>query len=81
MPTREEILNTALLSREEEVLMYQINIDNYTTALASISQKTPEEQADLASFKNQLEDLLASERREQQKSKILLDAIKTQLEL
>ena len=37
--TREEILELSLEARTQEVMGYQINIDNYTIALSEISKK------------------------------------------
>lgn len=78
--TREEILQTALIAREQEVMHYQINIDNYTLALAEISTLSADERAELSGFSDQLRSLLASEKLEQKKAKIMLAVVKQQLE-
>lgn len=78
--TRHDILLKALDSREQEVMHYQINIDNYVLALEEISNMSVEEQAELSAFSEQLRTLLASEKLEQKKSKIMLAVIKKQME-
>jgi len=77
--TREEILASALEAREQEVMHYQINIDNYTLALEEISQLSVEEKAELSAFSDQLRTLLASEKLEQKKAKIMLSIIRKQV--
>ena len=77
--TREEILATSLTAREQEVMHYQINIDNYTIALDEISKMPPDERAEMATFANQLSELLASERLEQKKAKIMLAVVQRQI--
>ena len=78
--TREEILNTALDARVQEVMHYQINIDNYTLALEKIAALNPNERAELSGFADQLRGLLASEILEQKKAKIMLDVLKAQVQ-
>lgn len=77
--TREEILASSLTAREQEVMHYQINIDNYTLALEEIGKLPPDERAELTTFTNQLRDLFASEKMEQKKAKIMLSVIKQQV--
>ena len=77
--TREEILATSLHAREQEIMHYQINIDNYTIALDEISKMSVEDQAEMSDFKNQLSELLASEKIEQKKASIMLNVIKRQI--
>ena len=77
--TREEILATSLHAREQEIMHYQINIDNYTIALDEISKMSVADQAEMSSFKNQLAELLASEKIEQKKANIMLNVIKRQI--
>jgi len=76
---RGTILATALEAREQEVMHYQINIDNYTLALQQIAAMPANERAELSSFEDQLRNLLASEKLEQKKAKIMLDVIKSQV--
>lgn len=77
--TREEILRTSLEARKEEVMMYQINIDNYTRALDYIGTMSRQDREDLKGFANQLSGLLVSEQLEQKKSKVMLDVIQQQI--
>ena len=77
---RKDILTAALVGREQEIMHYQINIDNYTLALEEIARASSEDVMDLVDFANQLRTLLASEKLEQKKSKIMLNVIKRQLE-
>jgi chromosome segregation ATPase len=78
--TREEILASALEAREQEIIHYQINIDNYTLALDEISQLSVDERAELSAFAEQLRTLLASEKLEQKKSKVMFSVIKKQVD-
>ena len=78
--SRRDILTAALVGREQEIMHYQINIDNYTLALEEIARASSEDVMDLVDFANQLRTLLASEKLEQKKSKIMLNVIKRQLE-
>ena len=77
--TREEILQTNLDARKQEVMHYQINIDNYTLALANIAAMAADERSELLVFADQLTGLLASERMEQKKAKIMLEVLRQQL--
>jgi hypothetical protein len=77
--TREEILQLSLEAREQEVMHYQINIDNYTLALAAIEKMSAEEKAELSSFVDQLKGLLTSEKLEQKKARIMLAVIQQQI--
>lgn len=77
--TREEILATSLTAREQEVMHYQINIDNYTIALDEISKMPPDERAEMATFATQLSELLTSEKLEQKKAKIMLAVVQRQI--
>jgi hypothetical protein len=78
--TREEILQMSLDGRVQEVMHYQINIDNYTIALNEIAKLSPEDQAELSEFASQLRTLLASEKLEQKKANIMLAVIRQQVE-
>ena len=77
--TREEILAASLDARVQEVMHYQINIDNYTIALEIISSLPPDERAELLTFAEQLRGLLSSETIEQKKAKIMLEVIRQQV--
>lgn len=78
--TREEILAASLDARIQEVMHYQINIDNYVIAIEQINNLPADERVDLESFAKQLRELLATEKLEQKKAKIMLAVIKQQLE-
>jgi hypothetical protein len=77
---RKDILSSALSAREQEIMHYQINIDNYTLALEELSALPSDEAAELSGFLAQLTGLLASELLEQKKAKIMLKVIQRQLE-
>jgi hypothetical protein len=77
--TREEILRVNLDARVQEVMHYQINIDNYTLALQNIAVMPLDERAELSGFADQLANLLASEKLEQKKAKVMLAVLKQQL--
>jgi phytoene/squalene synthetase len=76
--TREEILAASLDARVQEVMHYQINIDNYTLALAEIENLPEQDRDELKVFANQLQTLLASEIQEQKKANIMLAVIRKQ---
>lgn len=75
--SKQAILTCALKAREDEVLQYQINIDNYTIALQDLEAMNDPE---LAAFERQIKTLLASEQLEQKKAKVMLGVVKKQLE-
>lgn len=77
---RKDIFTASIQGREQEVMTYQINIDNYTLALQHISAMPQEEQTELTGFADQLRNLLASEKLEQKKAKVMLSVLKQQLE-
>jgi hypothetical protein len=72
---KKQILTDALSQREQEILGYQINIDNYTLAI-----EMAKEDPDLADFLQNLHNLLASSILEQKKAKIMYEVIKKQVE-
>lgn len=74
---KHEILAQALIGREQEIMGYQINIDNYTLAIEHI--KTSGD-SDLNEFREKLEALLASEKLEQKKAMVMHHVVKQQLE-
>ena len=76
---RIDILTQALEHREREVMHHQINIDNYTRAIAEIEANHADEEA-LVEFADRLKELLASSIIEQAKERILLKVIRDQLE-
>lgn len=78
--TREEILAMSLDARVQEIMHYQINIDNYSLALEEIAALPIDERAELSEFADQLRTLLASEKLEQKKAKIMLAVVQRQVE-
>lgn len=72
---QQEILTSALDAREKELIEYQVNIDNYTLAIARIA----DDDVELQPFKEQLQALLTSSLLEQRKSKLIRDVIAEQL--
>jgi len=77
---KSEIIKTNYEARENEVMGYQINIDNYTLALQKISELPQDERDELVEFEKQITGLLASEKLEQKKSKIMLAVLEAQME-
>lgn len=69
-----EVLKQAFDTRIDEVAGYQINIDNYVLAIP-LAESDP----DLVDFTAQLRALLASEKLEQKKAKIMLSVLETQI--
>jgi hypothetical protein len=76
--TKLETLTTALQGRDDELLSYQINIDNFARAIAKIDAEYSDNPA-MQEFRQQLENLLASNTREQLKVKIMRDVIAEQV--
>jgi cytochrome c551/c552 len=74
-----QILTAALEHRNAEVFQHQINIDNYTLAIAEIDANYADDEA-IADFRARLADLLASSIVEQRKEIIMRDVIAKQLE-
>ncbi len=69
-----EVLKQAAAARVEEIAGYQINIDNYELAIP-LADADPE----LVDFASQLRSLLASERLEQKKAKVILKVLEMQI--
>lgn len=78
---KEQILADAVLARENEILMYQINIDNYQSMLDAPYEPTGDADfdAEMLAYRDQIAELLKSEKREQAKSKMVLAALQQQL--
>ncbi len=74
---KKDILAAAFAAREEELLGYQINIDNYRLAVEHINASGD---ADLLPFREQLQGLLTSEVLEQKKARVIWAVIKQQLD-
>ena len=79
MSNKEQILNAALLAREQEIFQYQINITNYKLAIEEMEKLPLSEQEELSDFSSQLKELLRTESLEQKKSKIMLSVIRKQV--
>jgi hypothetical protein len=77
--TKQQILSEALIARDQELLGYQINIDNYTLAIEKITNEYPNNE-DLQVFKNELQMRLEEELRQQLRCKIIRDIIALQVE-
>ncbi len=78
---KQDILKQALKARDEEILGYQINIDNYTLALEHIQAMSQEDQLELNAFSQQLAELLKSEKHEQKKARVIREVIFKQIEV
>lgn len=72
------ILTPALEGRDQELLGYQINIDNYVLAIAKINADYPDND-DLLVFRDELQARLDEERRQQLRSLIIRDVIAEQV--
>tara|TARA_B100001063_G_C16736018_1_gene542044 strand:+ start:804 stop:1055 length:252 start_codon:yes stop_codon:yes gene_type:complete len=73
-----EILQENLAGRHDEVMNYQINIDNFTRAIAKIDSDYAED-PNLFEFRESLVNLLASNKTEQLKTVIIRDVIAEQV--
>jgi hypothetical protein len=76
---RIEMLTQAAEHRAKEVMHHQINIDNYTLAIAEI-EANHRGDAEMAEFAGRLGELLQSSKREQAREAVMLKVIKSQLE-
>jgi hypothetical protein len=73
------VLTDALAHREKEVLHHQINIDNYTLAIAEIKAHHAGK-PHMEEFAARLSELLQSSIEEQEKEAVMLTVIRAQLE-
>ena len=73
-----ETLQSALNARNDEILGYQINIDNYIRAIDKINAEHADNSA-MIEFRDKLIDMLASHKTEQLKAIIIRDVIADQL--
>jgi hypothetical protein len=73
-----QILQSALEARNDEVLGYQINIDNYVRAIDKINAEHADNPA-MIEFRDRLADMLESNKTEQLKAIIIRDVIADQL--
>ena len=76
---RLDTLRAAAEQRARDVMIYQVNIDNYTLALAEIERSYAGD-AEMQAFAEQLRQGLADNIREQKKEQIMLRVITQQLE-
>lgn len=73
-----ETLQSALVAREDEILNYQINIDNYARAIDKIKAEHADKPA-MVEFRDRLSDMLEQHKTEQLKAIIIRDVIADQL--
>ena len=73
-----ETLKAALEGRNDEILNYQINIDNYERAIAKINAEHADKPA-IVEFRDRLIDMLESHKAEQLKAIIIRDVIADQV--
>ena len=73
-----ETLKAALEGRHDEILNYQINIDNYERAIAKINAEHADKPA-IVEFRDCLIDMLVSHKTEQLKAIIIRDVIADQV--
>ena len=78
MTNKLEILSAAVEQRRQDVMHYQINIDNYRAAIAEIDTNYAGD-ASVAPFREQLCELLRTSLIEQTKERIMLTVIERQL--
>ncbi len=76
--TKLSILLPALEGRDQELLTYQINIDNYRLAIAKISADHADNE-DLLAFRDELQTRLDEELRQQSRARIIRDVIADQV--
>ncbi len=73
-----QTLQSALEPRNDEILNYQINIDNYTRAIAKINDEHADNPA-MVEFRDGLTDMVESHKTEQLKAIIIRDVIVDQI--
>ncbi len=73
-----EILKSALIARDDEIMSYQINIDNYSRAIDKIDYEHRDKPA-ITKFRDSLYEMLEQNKLEQLKSQIIRDVIADQL--
>jgi hypothetical protein len=76
---RLEMLKKSVENRRMEVMNYQINIDNFTLAIAKIESEHSDKQY-MLDFSAHLSDLLQSSIVEQAKEKLMMEVIEQQLQ-
>jgi|TARA_R100000482_G_C5090747_1_gene130685 hypothetical protein len=78
MMNKLEVLKQAHSARVDEVMTYQIDIDNYTRAVEKIAANYADEPG-MAEFSANLKNLLESAKTEQLKAIIIRDVIADQI--
>jgi hypothetical protein len=73
-----ELLKEALKGRNDEIVNYQINIDNFERGIKKINDEYPDNE-DLKKFKTNLIQLLDDNKRQQLRSIIIRDVIQDQV--
>ena len=73
-----QTLQSALTPRNDEILSYQINIDNYTRAIAKINDEHADN-PDMVEFRDGLIGMVESHKTEQLKAIIIRDVIADQI--
>jgi len=73
-----ELLKEALKGRNDEIVNYQINIDNFERGIKKINDEYPDNE-DLKKFKTNLIQLLVDNKRQQLRSIIIRDVIQDQV--
>ena len=73
-----QTLQSALTPRNDEILSYQINIDNYTRAITKINAEHSDNLA-MIEFRDRLADMVESHKTEQLKVIIIRDVIADQI--
>ncbi len=73
-----ETLKSALGGRNDEIMSYQINIDNYERAIAKIDAEYSDNPA-MIEYRDRMRDLLLSSRTEQLKASVIRDVIADQV--
>ena len=76
--TKLEFLKESLEGRDEEVMNYQINIDNFERGIKKINDEYSDNE-DLKKFKTNLIQLLEDNKRQQLRSIIIRDVIRDQV--
>lgn len=72
------VLTTNIEMRDKEIADYQINVDNYTRAIAKIDA-TADADEEMLKFKEVLQQHLKDTLREQMKSRLIRDVMVDQL--
>jgi hypothetical protein len=78
MTPQQQILADAIKGRDAEILLYQVNIDNFIEAINLIDSEYADN-PDLAKFREELQERLDEERRQQLRAIVIRRAIAAQL--